>query len=105
MPSIYPRIGVTRDPELDRALRDARAALGDKPDATLVRELALRGVATLERPEHESVMQHLVDTYGVIPHTGSRADFEAHVEELLKQPVDHTRALSRALQELREDTV
>jgi len=105
MPSIHPRIGVTRDPELDRALRDAREALGDKPDATLVRELALRGVATLERRDEQSVMQHLVATYGVIPPRGSRADFDAHIEELLKQPVDHTRALSRALQELREDTV
>ncbi len=43
-----PRIALTRDPELDEALRCARPLLGErKPTATLARELILRGAREL----------------------------------------------------------
>jgi hypothetical protein len=44
MPSKHPRIAVTADPELGRALERVRAATGTRePDATLVRRLAVEG--------------------------------------------------------------
>ena len=46
--TVHPRIALTRDPELDEALRSARPLLGEsKPTATLARELILRGVREL----------------------------------------------------------
>ena len=53
MPTRYPRIAVTRDPELDAALERAGAYLGGKPAASLVRELALRGAKALEEEDSE----------------------------------------------------
>jgi hypothetical protein len=44
MPSKHPRIAVTADPELGRALERVRAATGTREaDATLVRRLAVEG--------------------------------------------------------------
>jgi len=44
MPSKHPRIAVTADAELGRALERVRAATGThEPDATLVRRLAVGG--------------------------------------------------------------
>ncbi len=51
------RIAVVRDPDLDAALHRAAALLGDKPAATLVRELALRGA----RPADGSLLEFLDD--------------------------------------------
>jgi hypothetical protein len=46
--TVHPRIALTRDPELDEALRRARPLLGErKPMATLARELILRGTREL----------------------------------------------------------
>lgn len=46
--TVHPRIALTRDPELDEALRRARPLLGErKPAATLARELILRGAREL----------------------------------------------------------
>jgi hypothetical protein len=46
--TVHPRIALTRDPELDEALRRARPLLGErKPTATLARELILRGAREL----------------------------------------------------------
>lgn len=47
--SRHPRIQVPRDPELDRAIARARVVLGpDAPVSQVVRELALRGVESVE---------------------------------------------------------
>lgn len=47
MPSKYPRIAVTADPELGEALARVRAATGTREaDATLVRRLAVEGAET-----------------------------------------------------------
>ncbi len=46
--TVHPRIALTRDPELDEALRRTRPLLGEgKPTATLARELILRGAREL----------------------------------------------------------
>jgi hypothetical protein len=51
MPTKYPQIAVTADPELADAVERARRVLGDRPRSELVRELALRGVEALERED------------------------------------------------------
>lgn len=43
MPTRHPRISVTKDPELAEALERVRAIVGTAADASLVREMALRG--------------------------------------------------------------
>lgn len=53
MPTRYRRIGVTRDPELDRALERAAPLLGDQPVAAQLRALAIRGVEALEDDERK----------------------------------------------------
>ena len=52
MPTKHDRIAITRDPEVDAALKSAGAVLGpSKPAATLARELLLRGAkAVLDGP-------------------------------------------------------
>jgi hypothetical protein len=45
-----PRIQISRDDELDRAIRQARGLLGQRtPSSRVVYELAIRGAAALER--------------------------------------------------------
>lgn len=45
----HPRIQVPRDPELERAIAQARAFAGPRaPASQVVRDLALRGAASLE---------------------------------------------------------
>ena len=52
MPTAHRRIALTRDPELDEALRRAKPLLGEnKPTATLARELILRGARELHANE------------------------------------------------------
>jgi hypothetical protein len=55
MPTKHDRIAITRDREVDAALRTAGAVLGrSKPAATLARELLLRGAqAVLDDPDAE----------------------------------------------------
>ena len=47
MPTRHRRISVTNDPELDEAITHARPLLNGAPDATIVRELAIRGARAL----------------------------------------------------------
>src|SRR4051794_390577 len=55
MPTKHPRIALTRDPEIDAALKATAPVLGpSKPAATLARELLLRGArAVLDDPDAE----------------------------------------------------
>jgi len=49
VPTSYPRIAITRDPELDAAITRAASLVGaNVPAARLVRDLALRGARALE---------------------------------------------------------
>jgi len=72
----YKRIGVIRDPELDRALAETHGLLDDgetRSAATQVRALALRGARTLEeqnRSELSEAQRVLRDKYGARPATG-----------------------------------
>jgi len=49
MASRHPRVQVSRDPELESAIRRGRAAMGPStPTSRVVRELALRGAEAVE---------------------------------------------------------
>jgi hypothetical protein len=49
MASRHPRVQVSRDPDLERAIKRGRAALGPAtPTSRVVRELALRGAEAME---------------------------------------------------------
>jgi hypothetical protein len=70
------RIAIVRDPELEAALRRAAAVLGeDKPAATLVRELALRGADGIASAPGAEAVRQLVAEVGARPADGSIADF------------------------------
>ncbi|MCB0831819.1 MAG: hypothetical protein KDB54_06785 [Solirubrobacterales bacterium] len=49
MPSKYRRIAVVEDPELAEALRWAETRIKSRSDASLLRELAIRGAASLRQ--------------------------------------------------------
>jgi hypothetical protein len=72
MATRYPRMGVARDPELERALASTRPLLSQRETrsaAAQVRALALRGAETLMQqagPAGE-LRQRLATKYGVIP--------------------------------------
>jgi hypothetical protein len=76
MPTAHPRIQVTRDDELARALDEARAILGPMPAGALVRDLALRGAATLvgEHAERAKLLEELAETS-----TSDRPGFDREV--------------------------
>lgn len=103
MPTPHPRIALTRDPELDEALRRARPLLGQrKPTATLARELILRGARELLARQATEIDRRL-DELGATPALGSTATLLAAAAAL--GPVDEAKpyALSEALEESRED--
>lgn len=98
MPTAHPRIGVTRDPELDAALRSTRALLHPsdaRSDAGHVRRLALIGARALRgsaagRRERE----RLLALAGARPASG---DFAELATRLRDEPIDRRGELSRAL--------
>ena len=102
MPTDHPRIALTRDPELDEALRRGTSLLGEKPTATLARELILRGARDLvanSGPELDRWLSEL----GATPATRSTDDVLADVAELGPADPDDPRPASDALAELRDE--
>jgi hypothetical protein len=83
MPTAHPRIQVTTDDELSRALDEARAILGPMPASALVRDLALRGAATLvgERAERSQLLQELAEA-SISSHPGFDRDVLDRIDEL-----------------------
>lgn len=51
MPTKHPRINVTKDTALAAALARVRPVIGDVPEATIVRDLAIRGAEALVEDE------------------------------------------------------
>lgn len=103
MATVHPRIALTRDPELDEALRRARPLLGQrKPTATLARELILRGARDLFS-ERATEVDRRLDELGATQALRSTAELLTSASAL--GPVDRTRprAVSEALEESRED--
>lgn len=101
MATVHPRIALTRDPELDEALKRARPLLGErKPTSTIARELILRGARELlasEGPE----LDRWLDLRGATRVTRSTALVLSAASTLGAPDRRRPRATSEALEELR----
>lgn len=101
MATAHPRIALTRDPELDEALRRSRPLLGErKPTATLARELILRGARELlanRGPE----MELWLDERRATPATRSTQEVLACAATLGAPDTTRPYATSEALEDLR----
>jgi hypothetical protein len=103
MASRYPRLGVARDPEVERALAQTRILLGERETrsaAAQVRALALRGAEALveQAGPAAQLRRRLVEEHGAQPATVDPSDFEAPPGEV--DPADPTPA-SNALRWVR----
>jgi len=99
--TVYPRIALTRDPELDEALRRTRPLLGEgKPTSALARELILRGARDLladQGPE----LDRWLDERHATPAVRSTQEVLASAERLGEPDAATPHAASEALEELR----
>jgi len=102
----YRRLGVSRDPELDRALTQTQRLLRaeeTRSAAAQVRALALRGAQSLLEAEGDpaaKLRRRLHERYGTIPATSDPRDFRLPPGEI--DPDDPTPA-SDALRWVRGD--
>jgi len=95
MPTKHPRLGVSRDPELERALARTKPLLDrseTRSAAAQVRALALRGADTLveEAGSPAELRRRLHEKYGTIPATADPRGFELPPGEI--DPDDPTPA-------------
>jgi hypothetical protein len=106
MPTKHARIALTRDPELDAALKAAAPVLGHSmPDATLARELVLRGAkAVLEDPTAE-LDRWLDERGGVTRATMSTRKALALAREIRAQIPPGGPSISEILDEQRADRI
>lgn len=105
VPTSHPRIALTRDPELDEALRRAKPLLGEsKPTATLARELILRGARELHANEGAELDRWLTERHAT-PVERSTRDVLAAATQLGPPDPTQPRPASRALQDLRGERV
>ena len=105
MPTKLRRIAVTEDTELAEALRKASRVLPGLSSAALVKELAMRGSRSLPVDGPSERMERLIARTGARP---ARGDIREYLRNRpLIGPVDpeDPYALSRALQEQREDKI
>jgi hypothetical protein len=101
MPTTHPRIALTRDPELDEALRQAKPLLGeDKPTAALARELILRGARELHANQGAELDRWLHKLHAT-PVERSTAEVLATAAKLGPPDPAQPHTASQALQELR----
>lgn len=106
MPTKHDRIAITRDPEVDAALRAAGAVLGpSKPAATLARELLLRGAqAVLDDPDAE-LDRWLEERGGVSRPTMSREDALALARAIRREVGPRGPTSAEILDDLRADRI
>jgi hypothetical protein len=106
MPTKHRRIALTRDPEVDAALKSAGAVLGpSKPAATLARELLLRGAqAVLDDPDAE-LDRWLDERGGVTRATMSAREALALAREMRRRTPPGGPSISEILDEERADRI
>jgi hypothetical protein len=108
MPTKHGRIAITRDPEVDAALKATGPVLGpSKPAATLARELLLRGAqAVLDDPNAE--LDRWLDERGGVSRPTvvgeQRRELLARVREMAKD-IPPGPPVSEILDELRADRI
>jgi hypothetical protein len=103
MPTAHPRIALTRDPELDRALKVGASVLGpSKPTASVARELIMRGAQDLLANSGEELDRWLTGQ-GATPATRSTGDLLKTAASLGVHDPSDPRPLSDALAEMRAE--
>lgn len=103
MSTIHPRIALTRDPELDRALKLGESLLGSsQPTSRVARELILRGAKDL-LANSGSELDRWLDEKGASPATRSIEEMRTFVAALGAPDPDNPRPLSDALAEMRAE--
>jgi hypothetical protein len=103
VPTVHPRIALTRDPELDRALKVGAAVLGSsKPTASVARELILRGAQDLLANSGDELDRWLTG-HGAAPATRSTRDLLKATSALGPADPGNQRPLSDALAEMRAE--
>ncbi len=103
MSTIHPRIALTRDPELDRALKLGESQLGStQPTSRVARELILRGAKDL-LANSGSELDRWLDEKGASPATRSIKEMRSIVAGLGAPDPDNPRPLSDALAEMRAE--
>jgi hypothetical protein len=103
MSTIHPRIALTRDPELDKALKLGASLLGpSQPTSRVARELILRGARDL-LASSSSELDRWLDEKGASPATRSIEDMRAVVAHLGAPDPSNPRPLSDALAAMREE--
>ena len=83
VPTVHPRIPVTNDPELARALARVEHYFPDAPTARIVRELALRGAEAIEQEQNErgDAIERLIVLF-TEPNDRIDLDVLEHIDEL-----------------------
>jgi hypothetical protein len=103
MSTVHPRIALTRDPELDDALRVGASVLGpSQPTSRVARELILRGAKDLlanPGPELDRWLSEL----GAAPATRSTGELLAVAASMGAPDPENPRPLSDALAEMRAE--
>jgi hypothetical protein len=103
MPTAHPRIALTRDPELDHALRVGASVLGpSRPAASVARELILRGAKDLLANSGPELEQWLTEQ-GATAATRSTSELLATAIALDPPDPESPRPLSDALAEMRAE--
>jgi hypothetical protein len=103
MSTIHPRLALTRDPELDDALRVGASVLGSsKPTSRVARELILRGAKDL-LANLGSELDRWLSVLGAAPATRSTGELLAVAASLGAPDPENPRPLSDALAEMRAE--
>lgn len=103
VPTAHPRIALTRDPELDRALRVGASVLGpSKPTASVARELIMRGAQDLLANSGDELDRWLTGQ-GATPATRSTGDLLRTTAALGPHDPGNPRPLSDALAQMRAE--
>jgi len=103
MPTAHPRLALTRDPELDQALRVGASMLDpSKPTASVARELILRGARDLLANAGPELDRWLTEQ-GAMAATRSTAELLATAAALGPPDPGDPRPLSDALAEMRAE--
>jgi hypothetical protein len=103
MPTSHPRIALTRDPELDHALRVGASVLGpSRPTASVARALILRGAADLLAHSGPELDRWLTEQ-GATGATRSTDELLANAAALVEGDPRNPRPLSDALAAMRAE--
>jgi predicted glycosyltransferase len=106
MPTKHARIALTRDPELDAALKAAARVLGpSKPTASLARELVLLGAKTLADDPDAELDRWLDERGGVTRATMSTKDALELARQLRERVAPDRPSISEILDEERAERI